>query len=488
MKSDNLAQTYPPSEGALFAEQVSPASFWLRMFVLTMPLMSFAVFYKIQLSFLAGFFGLAAFGLRYLGGKERISPLLPWPLIAFFAVVVASAPMSLMIFSGDFMGETPLFKSFKQIFQLAFMIGLFVWIRSLVDSQYRLRQVTKYLYISTIVVCLYGFYQFVGVLRGWPLSSGFENPAFPVSSDSAARGFSLASAGGGFYDIPRVYATASEPGFLANFLLLPLSIALASVISKKGLRRGSIFLEYSVVGLASTVLMLTFSRAGYVAAVVSLLVILFSSRGWRERHRHMASGFAVVGIMIAVVFVAGNFLTSSSDSDTDKGLGSYVFEMFERAGDPLEDSTFGRINADAAAMGMFKDHPILGVGIGNFGFLYDHYAPTPETDIWPSAQSMYLGLLAESGVLGLLAFLSLLVWAVRKGREAIHRFGRDSYPGVVTIGLIASLIAIQFQFLFIYALNFTQVWFNLALLGAVWQMSGAARKLPVARAAAAGRE
>jgi len=177
--------------------------------------------------------------------------------------------------------------------------------------------------------------------------------------------------------------------------------------------------------------------------------------------------------------MAGNFLTASSDED--KGLGNYVSEMFERASDPLETSTFGRLNADAAALGMFRDHPILGGGIGNFGFLYDHYAPTPQIDIWPSAQSLYLGLLAECGVLGLLTFLSLLVWAVRKGRQAMDRFGRDSYPGVVTIGLIASLIAIQFQFLFIYALNFTQVWFNLALLGAVWQMSGAGQKPSVSR-------
>jgi O-antigen ligase len=483
MLNHNHEKTSSEAMGVLSPYPLPQPNF-LWMFVLTMPLMSFAIFYKIQLSFVAGFLGLAVFAIRYLNGKERISPFLPWPLLAFFGVVVASSLMSLIIVRGDFMGETPLFKSFKQILQLAFMIGLFVWIGSIVNSEHRFRLVTKYLYLSTAVVCLYGIYQFFGVLRGWPLSAGFDNPAYSVR-DASAPGFMLAGSSGGFYDIPRVYSTAPEPGFFANFLLLPFSISLASVLTRKGIKRGSILLEYLVFGVTSAVLILTFSRAGYVAAIVSLLVILFLSRGWRESRKYLVSALAVGAVVFVIGFLVASVLNESSDGD--KRIESYVFEMFERTTDPLEDSTFGRLNADAAAVGMFWDHPVLGVGIGNFGFLYDHYAPTPEVDSWPSAQSLYLGLLAETGILGLITFVSFLVWAVRKGRQAINRFAGNSFMRVVTVGLMASLIAIHFQFIFIYTLNFTQAWFNLALLGAVSRLA-CASVAPVSQAFAGGRE
>src|ERR1700737_1439957 len=104
--------------------------FVLRLFVLTVPLISVVVFYKIQPSFVVGFVGLLGLTVRKLHGG------VPKPLRVFFWVAVVSSCMSFAVpHVGSFMGETPFLKSFKQIFQLGFMIALLGWIVSTVDTQ-----------------------------------------------------------------------------------------------------------------------------------------------------------------------------------------------------------------------------------------------------------------------------------------------------------------------------------------------------------------
>ena len=60
---------------------------------------------------------------------------------------------------------------------------------------------------------------------------------------------------------------------------------------------------------------------------------------------------------------------------------------------------------------MFRDHPILGVGPGNFYIMYGYkYGPTMLKDYaFRASHNSYLGYLSETGVVGFSVFIVLLV-------------------------------------------------------------------------------
>jgi putative inorganic carbon (HCO3(-)) transporter len=61
-----------------------------------------------------------------------------------------------------------------------------------------------------------------------------------------------------------------------------------------------------------------------------------------------------------------------------------------------------------AAVGMLTDHPISGVGIGNYAVAYPQYAVGRWQDPLGHAHNFYLNIAAECGLLGLTVFLFLI--------------------------------------------------------------------------------
>ena len=71
-------------------------------------------------------------------------------------------------------------------------------------------------------------------------------------------------------------------------------------------------------------------------------------------------------------------------------------------------SMTGRLHFWQGALAMWSDHPLFGVGLGNFAFYYPQYQADPynysiDPHSWP------LQLLCELGVPGMLIFVAILI-------------------------------------------------------------------------------
>jgi O-antigen ligase len=90
-------------------------------------------------------------------------------------------------------------------------------------------------------------------------------------------------------------------------------------------------------------------------------------------------------------------------------------------------STMERFAHWVAGLRMFAAHPILGVGAGNYDAAYARYVVDLST--WPEplghAHNYYINAAAETGILGLLAFLALTGVVL----DAAWRLVRDSSSG-----------------------------------------------------------
>jgi O-antigen ligase len=111
-----------------------------------------------------------------------------------------------------------------------------------------------------------------------------------------------------------------------------------------------------------------------------------------------------------------------------------------------EPSYRGRASELIAGWQMFLDHPVGGVGAGNYVVHYQRYASDIGLDNRREdreAHNLYLEVASETGALGVVSFgvvIGLAAWGMRRGRRALPAGDRNLVGGLGA-GLVAFLIS-----------------------------------------------
>jgi hypothetical protein len=133
----------------------------------------------------------------------------------------------------------------------------------------------------------------------------------------------------------------------------------------------------------------------------------------------------------------------------------------------ITNPTPGRFDLWRAAITMAADFPLLGVGPDSFRWQFGAYAGLDEWDTGIHANNLYIEWLADTGLLGLLAFL-WLTWRLARLSLGHLRHIREEAAWLLTLGLIASLLAWYVHGFFDYFFEFTPTyvafWLIVALL------------------------
>ncbi len=188
----------------------------------------------------------------------------------------------------------------------------------------------------------------------------------------------------------------------AGFLLLTWPVAWAVAIVKR-------HLLYSVIGLILPVtLLLTFSRASYIAFAFQLLYILIAFvLHWRAGSSTSSGEPSSVSreggrftywflplLLVSIGAVALAFTTFYSS------LWTRISSIFNF----LDYSLQGRLTFWKIALMMFARFPLTGVGLGNFGYHFTYLQPN-----WhyyaKDAHGIIFQALAEAGILGVLILI-----------------------------------------------------------------------------------
>jgi len=106
---------------------------------------------------------------------------------------------------------------------------------------------------------------------------------------------------------------------------------------------------------------------------------------------------------------------------------STLFQFTSSSGQITDSSFVGRLSENTAAWKMFLDHPILGVGLGNFRVYYQDYSRAIGLDPRRTPRSpanLYLELLSEQGLIGTTVFFALMYIVFKGLRSASNQFGK----------------------------------------------------------------
>ncbi|OGH51296.1 MAG: hypothetical protein A3G13_02720 [Candidatus Levybacteria bacterium RIFCSPLOWO2_12_FULL_37_7] len=208
----------------------------------------------------------------------------------------------------------------------------------------------------------------------------------------------------------RPYGTFSHPNVLAGYLLIVLQMLLnthtRSVIVEK--RSLTSFGMTSIVTFGSVALFLTMSRTA-----VLLYILIFAYR-LIVQLRTKIKTYWLIGLFAFLLF------------------GLFFFPLFSRFSIQLSDeSIVYRTELNKAALSIFRNHPLFGVGLNNFLInLPDYISSNTKTILLQPVHNIYLLLLAETGIVGFTFFIWFILNAVR--HSGLSRFNRGA-PGATLL-------------------------------------------------------
>lgn len=184
----------------------------------------------------------------------------------------------------------------------------------------------------------------------------------------------------------------------------------------------------------------TFSRGGFIALILTFLYMFI-----RQPPRPATIGVALVLIALFMPLLPQSYIDRIATIST--------FNPLSGADVRNEQSLRGRTSEAVVGWLMFRDHPILGVGRGNYKIRYQDYSrqlgldPRLENR---SAHNLFLEIAAEQGVIGLAVFLSML-WAMfsmmRRSQQMLHDAGCEydaEMIGSIEYGMFGYLCAAWF--------------------------------------------
>ena len=185
-------------------------------------------------------------------------------------------------------------------------------------------------------------------------------------------------------------------------------------------------------------LVLSYTRAAWLSLVGAGLVYLIYL--FRMSKSLVWTLIGIIGVITALNFslISSKFERNTTDSSDD--LNEHVASVTNVSTDA---SNLERINRWKCALRMFEERPLLGHGPGTYMFLYAPYQKPSEKTIISTnggnrgnAHSEYLGPLAESGILGLVTFLGLIISVIVVSIRTYQRLDERWVRGILRLAFL----------------------------------------------------
>ncbi len=266
-------------------------------------------------------------------------------------------------------------------------------------------------------------------------------------------------------DFYRSGGTLGNANHLGRYfgLILPISLALA--LTRTDTRMNRIAVLISGIGMLGVIN--TMSRSAWVGIAFSFMMIvplIFKHRHFTLRtFVKLGSALLVAALMLAVLWEP----------------------IYERITRPDNGSANTRITTAKVALRIIEDFPLFGCGINNYGAMLDEYWIAEDSFTRKAAvHNNYLLYAAETGLLGLTAYLWLLIAFFARLRRAMA--SPIKHYSVIAIGMFTAYGAYLLEALsdksykenYMLLLTF---WALLAITEAIIRLSSEPSNLKVAK-------
>ena len=324
-----------------------------------------------------------------LDSRQAVRPKLQWavPGIAY----LSAAAVSLVAAQSVALG-------WNELMLIAQSILLFVYVSSTVRSVVELRWITRVLILAMVFQAALMILQY------------FTGLNFHYAGLQSSERIEEAT---------RTSGTIGSPNTAASFLAPCIAVAVALLVARRVTSRS---LPALGVGVGSLALVFTYSRGGWLACAIAVAFVV-TVLGLRHQ---LTSRILIVG---AILFVVG------------LSLGQQIQARLEsKAGGASARVALAEVSFD-----VIRDHPLLGVGSNNYVSVLGDYASLDIYSYVP--HNKFLLVWAETGLVGLIAFVFFLLASLRRGWLALRASTTQLLPYVVALNaaFLALLVHMNFE-------------------------------------------
>ena len=259
-------------------------------------------------------------------------------------------------------------------------------------------------------------------------------------------------------------STLGNPNFVAHYLCMVIPVAAALLLYSRSIWR-KIWLTSTIL-LASFHLLITRSRAGWAVAALTLLFILIATRGEIRIRPILVRGAVVLALLAPGLWLGSRVITLSSGERLSQRFEHIATDAWQRAQSAFDLRDFSiemRRIIWADSVDLIRSRPLLGTGPGNFELHLPAHRSVARHREWSKlmgdrqhiayrAHNEYLEQTAETGVVGLAAFLWMLGSFIWAGAAIVRR--RAANPArLVGLGCLAAMVGVLVHSLFSFTLQ-----------------------------------
>lgn len=295
------------------------------------------------------------------------------------------------------------------LLMIAFVLSYFVVINT-IENKKQFKFILYVFSIAAVITAFYGLYQYMfGDLysQAWLDKEMFEDIKM------------------------RVYSTFENPNVYGEYLILAIPIIVGLLWTEKGIFKKLFWL--GSLGVTMLALALTFSRGCWLGIIlaIGLLAIMIDRR------------FILLGI-VALLFLP--FVLPES-----------IINRFLSIGNMGDSSTSYRVYIWMGTLAMLADYWFSGIGLGitSFNTIYPIYSYNNISA--PHSHNLYLQLVVEFGIVGLIIFLGMLYNFYKETIISICK-----KKNILTSSLIAGVSGFMLQSMF------DHTWYNYRVVLIFW--------------------
>ena len=295
------------------------------------------------------------------------------------------------------------------LLMIAFVLSYFVVINT-IENKKQFKFILYIFSIAAVITAFYGLYQYMfGDLysQAWLDKEMFEDIKM------------------------RVYSTFENPNVYGEYLILAIPIIAGLLWTEKGIFKKLFWL--GSLGVTMLALALTFSRGCWLGIIlaIGLLAIMIDRR------------FILLGIVV-LLFLP--FVLPES-----------IINRFLSIGNMGDSSTSYRVYIWMGTLAMLADYWFSGIGLGitSFNTIYPIYSYNDISA--PHSHNLYLQLVVEFGIVGLIVFLGMLYNFYKETIISICK-----KKNILTSSLIAGVSGFMLQSMF------DHTWYNYRVVLIFW--------------------
>lgn len=274
------------------------------------------------------------------------------------------------------------------------------------------------------------------------------------------------------FRLQRVASISDEPPFLAIYLISIFGFMFSYIFTSK--RK---YLKYVPVLIVLFLGLVSKSRTAFVVILIQLLIGSYYAYRHSDLFKRIAKRALAVIAVLAIILVS--FFYKPLTEKLEDRMQSLDFTRLTY--NPKDNSTSNqsRLGTQVALWEVYKEHPVFGTGWGqqayesrfeypkwamknNYEFQYSFL--NKKKTSFPPGFNMYLRILTETGIVGLLSFILFLglIW-----KEAKSTYKNKPENLYINIALYIAMVGFFINWLQIDSFRMYSFWIFLAMLLAI---------------------